>query len=856
MIINRVIFKYFCLGILVTLLTLLQVNKSFSFSLPIVTAVTTEITSPTSLVEAGKQSYQSEQFTEAIALWQQATEIFAKKGDTLNQAIVLSNLALAYQQLGKLQPANEAISQSINLLSKNQKNPPFSLLAPALNIQGNLQLSHGEAETALTTWEKAADMYKKAGDQTGVNRSLLNQTQALRSLGLYPRARKTLEQVSQNLQAQPDNMLKASSLLNLGDTLRVMGNLEKSHEILQQSLVIAQKLNSQPEIAVTLLSLGNTAFSQQQIQAAFNYYQQAISASTSPTIKLQAQLNQLRLYINTKKLVEAKALITQIQPQIENLTPSRTSIYAKVNFAQSLQKIYQNTAQKQLAAKTLATAVQQAQTISDTRAESYALGYLGGMYEQNQQWSEAQKLTEQALNLSQTSNAAEISYLWQWQLGRIFQAIGNSEKAIGAYDAAVKTLAYIRKDLVAGNSNLQFSFQESIEPIYRELVGLLLQPTKIKNTKDISQLNLTKARDLIESLKVAELDNYFREDCLTSQIAKVDQIDPQAAIIYPIILSDRLEMIISVTNQPLRHYTTTIPQAELEKNLLEMRSSLRPNLGNKQRLAIAQKVYNLLIRPTEADLAASDIKTLVFVLDGVMKNLPMAALYDGKQYLVEKYSLAQTPGLQLLSPQPLQQQPLKILVGAISEARQGFSSLPGVSVEIKGITSEIPTQVLFNQTFTSTDIQNLIRATPFPIVHLATHGQFSSNAQDTFILTWDNRLNVKDLGELLQTREQDTNNPIELLVLSACQTAQGDNRAPLGIAGVAVRSGARSTLATLWSVDDESAAEFMVEFYRQLAKSKVTKAEAIRLAQLKLLNQPEYRNPFYWAPFVLLGNWL
>ncbi|MEA5550753.1 CHAT domain-containing protein [Anabaena cylindrica UHCC 0172] len=851
MIINKVIFKYFCLGILVTSLTILQVNKSVSFQLPVVTAVTTETTS---LVEAGKQRYLLEQFTEAIALWQQATEIFAKKGDTLNQAIVLSNLALAYQHLGKLQPANEAISQSINLLSRGGVSPSsqsFSLLAQALNIQGNLQLSQGEAETALITWKKTADMYKKAGDQTGVNRSLLNQTQALRSLGLYPRARKTLEQVTQNLQAQPDTMLKASSLLNLGDTLRVMGNLEKSYEILQQSLAISQKLNSQTDIAVTLLSLGNTAFSQQS-EVATNYYQQAISASTSPTIKLQAQLNQLRLYVNTKKWLEAKALIPEIQPQIENLVPSRTSIYAQVNFAQSLQKI----AQKQLAAKTLATAIQQAQSISDTRAESYALGYLGGMYEQNQQWSEAQKLTEQALILAQTGNAAEISYLWQWQLGRIFQAIGNSEKAIGAYDTAVKTLAYIRKDLVAGNSNLQFSFQESIEPIYRELVSLLLQPTKTKNTKDISQLNLTKARDLMESLKVAELDNYFREDCLTSQITKVDQIDSQAAIIYPIILSDRLEMIISVTNQPLRHYTTTIPQPELEKILLEMRSSLRPNLGNQQRLAIAQKVYNLIIRPIEADLAASDIKTLVFVLDGVMKNLPMAALHDGKQYLVEKYSLAQTPGLQLLSPQPLQQKPLKILVGAISEARQGFSSLPGVGVEIEGIISEIPTQVLFNQTFTSTDIQNLIRATPFPIVHLATHGQFSSNAQDTFILTWDNRLDVKELGELLQTREQDTSNPIELLVLSACQTAQGDNRAPLGIAGVAVRSGARSTLATLWSVDDESAAEFMVEFYRQLAKSKVTKAEAIRLAQLKLLKQPKYSNPFYWAPFVLLGNWL
>jgi CHAT domain-containing protein len=128
--------------------------------------------------------------------------------------------------------------------------------------------------------------------------------------------------------------------------------------------------------------------------------------------------------------------------------------------------------------------------------------------------------------------------------------------------------------------------------------------------------------------------------------------------------------------------------------------------------------------------------------------------------------------------------------------------------------------------------------------------------EDTFVLTWDNRLNVKELGDLLQTRSQDTNTPIELLVLSACQTAKGDKRAPLGLAGVAVRSGARSTIATLWSVNDESAAQFMIEFYHQLAKSKVTKAQAVRLAQLKLLKKPEFENPFYWAPFVLIGNWL
>jgi CHAT domain-containing protein len=138
---------------------------------------------------------------------------------------------------------------------------------------------------------------------------------------------------------------------------------------------------------------------------------------------------------------------------------------------------------------------------------------------------------------------------------------------------------------------------------------------------------------------------------------------------------------------------------------------------------------------------------------------------------------------------------------------------------------------------------------------LATHGQFSSNADNTFILTWDGRINVKQLDQLLRSREGKLS-PIELLVLSACQTATGDKRAALGMAGVAVRSGARSTLASLWSVSDRSTAFLMIKFYRELGKPEITKAEALRRAQVALLHQDDYTSPYYWAPFVLLGNWL
>jgi CHAT domain-containing protein/tetratricopeptide (TPR) repeat protein len=837
--------------------------------------VQSSVPNASQLVQEGLQLYHSGQFAAAVKVWQQAADAFTAQGnnpngmpsDRLNQAMVLSNLSLAYHQLGLLPEANAAITTSLQLLqTKGANTESLKILAQALNTQGKLQLAQGQAQQALATWQKATETYQQVGDKTGVVRSLINQAQALKVLGFYPRVKDTLEQANHILQDQPDSDIKAAGLLSFGDALRLVGDLNQSQQVLQQSLAISQRLQSPPAITAALMSLGNTAYALQQAEEALKYYQQAITTSISPTTTLQAQLNQLRLLIDTKKWPEAEELSSKIQPQLANLPATRTSIYARINFIQSLMKLWSQHSggkipTRKAAAQILAATIGQAKELQDQRAESYALGYLGQIYEEMRQWSEAQQLTNKALLFAQVSNTPDIAYQWQWQLGRLLKAQAGQGKAnsstytnaIAAYKEAINTLNSLRKDLIATNLDLQFSFRESVEPVYRQFVELLLQPP---DGGEVSQENLKLAREVIESLQLAELDNFFREACLTAQSEEIDRVDPNAAVIYPIILPNRLEVILSLPNQPLHHYATAIPQSELNEILNKARRSLRRTALDEERLPLLQKVYDWLVRPAESDLAASGIKTLVFALDGSLKNLPMAALYDGQQYLLEKYSVALTPSLQLLQPQALTRQKIKVLVGGLSEARQNFPPLPGVEAEVKQIESKIPAQVLLNQQFTSTALQNQIKAAPFPVVHLATHGQFSSNAEKTFILAWDTPINVKQLGELLQAREQSDRKPIELLVLSACETAAGDNRAALGLAGVAVRSGARSTLATLWPVDDQSTSSLMVGFYQALAQQQVTKAEALRDAQLALLKQPQFSHPFYWAAFLLIGNWL
>lgn len=824
------------------------------------------------LLSQGRDFFQAGQFYEAVKVWRDAVGGFQRSSDKLSQALALSYLSLAYQQLGQWQAATEAINSSLAILQGREisDNKDRSLiLAQALNTQGHLQLALGNSESALKIWENSAAEYTKIGDLEGAIGSQINQAQALQSLGMYRQARKILEDVELSLQNQSNSLVKATGLLSLGNSLQAIGELEKSRELLQKSLQIAEDLNSKSAMSSAFLSLGNTSRSlakkaeeiaetetaKIELETARKAYQQAVELSNSLGLRTNAQINLFSLLVNQKEFAEAEKLRSQIQ--LQDLPPSRQTVYALINYSQSLihlTKEQGKTGSYQEVAQILARAIQQAKSLKDPKMESYALGNLGELYEQNQQLKEAQNLTKEALVLAQSINAAHVAYRWQWQLGRLFKELGNKQEAIATYTVAVETLKSLRNDLVAinlDNPDVQFSFRDSVEPVYRELVDLL-----ITTETETSQENLSQARSVIESLQLAELDNFFQEACLDAKPIQVDRIDKSAAIIYPIVLKNKLAIIAALPDSPLRLYNTIKPPGKIENILNDLQQDIGRIAANNQQIKqLSQEVYNWIIRPLEGELETKKIQTLVFVCDGILRKIPMAALHDGKQYLIEKYNIAFTPGLQLLPPQPLKREQFIVLAAGLSEARSGFSPLPNVERELEQINSQVATKQLLNQQFTNDNLQQELNLVSFPVVHIATHGQFSSRAEKTFIITWDNQINVKNLDSLLRGREQKVSRPIELLVFSACETARGDDRAALGLAGVALRAGARSTLATLWRVSDDSTATLMARFYKELANSNVTKAEALRRAQLSLLQEEDYKFPYFWAPYVLVGNW-
>ena len=792
----------------------------------------------------------------------------------------------------------------------SQLNKPIQL-----SIQGQKLFEQGKFLLAIEIWQQAEKAYAGVKDRNGVTQSKINIASAQQAIGHYTQACNSvlqafnltnmlcqqLIQTDENYRQQQNLLLKTLvkqldsenkviGLRSLGDILQKLDTPDLSIKVLQIGLKTAQALASPQNESATLISLGN-AFQawgdkarvvqdigselqptpwrclyrpslgqpKEFYQQAAKFYQQAANISVEPTTEVQAQINYLNSLLQSNGLSEAQNLWKSIRTKAEQLPTSRNAVYAQLNLAQSLtclKKPGVNTPTEVDIVQILATAARQAHNFGDRQAESYALGYLGGAYALAEQWSDAQRLTLQALTLAKTIDAAEIIYQWQWQLGYLFKTGGDLTQAISNYTEAVNTLQSLHRQIAAGNRNLQFSFSETVEPVYRQLIDLLLLPNQNDQNK------LKQARNVIESLQIAELENLLRCNFHIASPVPLERLaDPATGIIYPIILDNRIEVILSLYEQPLRHYSVPLVDKHSVADRIEnWRQKLqRFNSIGSDSLEFSQQLYDWLVMPMAPHLEKSHVKTLVFVLNGSLQNIPVAALHDGQQYLIEKYALAVSPSLELLQPQSNQEVLLEVLAAGISQSIPGFNApaLPEVTEELAEIKQLTNSVVLSNQDFTLGSLETEINQRPFSVIHLATHGQFSSDPKQTYIRAWDRKIDVNQLKKLLQTRDTVRPEAIDLLVLSACDTASGDKRAALGLAGVAVRAGARSTLASLWQVGDRSTAEFMTKFYQILSSSapaKITKAQALQSAQLELLHK--YKAPFYWTPYVLVGNWL
>ena len=497
-----------------------------------------------------------------------------------------------------------------------------------------------------------------------------------------------------------------------------------------------------------------------------------------------------------------------------------------------------------------------ARNVGDLRAVSHAEGQLGKLDEDAGRVEPALEHTRRAVFAAQQANATEALYRWQWQGARLLEKSGRREGAEAGYARALASFAAIRQDLIVELRANGQSYRETVGPLYLEYADLLLKKARASADAGDKQKLLVEARDAVESLKAVELEDYFQDECVAALQARqkgIDEVEPRTAILYPVILPTRVEMLVSLAGG-IRQVEIPVSGAELAAEALAMRRFLEKR-STHQYLPHARKLYDWLVRPIEPLLAAAQVDTLVIVPDGPLRAIPLAALNDGAQFLVERYALATAPGLKLIEPRSLQVKSTRMLLNGLTLSVQNFPALPYVASELQAIGEIVPGKELKDRAFVVKSFEQELRSAPYSIVHIASHGQFDSDPKKSFLLAYDGRLDMDELERVMKlSRFRDE--PIELLTLSACRTAAGDERAALGLAGVAVKAGARSALATLWYINDQASSAMVAEFYRRLAEPGTSKARALQQAQKELMQDPRYRHPGFWSPFLLIGNWL
>ena len=722
----------------------------------------------------------------------------------------------------------------------------------------------GDFEQAALSWTEASQLYERSGEIRRQSEALVYLSQANQALGRYKEAGKNLDVALSLAEKAGDRTQVASVLGALGNLYIATGPEDAALKNLTEGLRIAKELNNQDLSATILNNLGNLLTAQKKYPEAIAAYNESAALAKSRNNRVlagKALINAATASMQNKQYKEAKALLDNALDEVRALEPSHDKASGLINIGLAYDDLHSKLPESKdalllLAHETLSEAVKVADGIGDRRTLSYAWGYLGKLYEDERRYDEALQLTRRATFAAQQINAPESLYRWEWQTGRLLTKQGNIDDAIGAYRRAVRSLQSIRPELSASYGAPQTSFRETMGPLYFELVDLLLQRGQALRDPNQVAPYLIEARDTVELFKAAELRDYFRDDCVDTALSKVTKLDVVAkttVIIYPILLPDRTELLIGLPTG-LKQVSVPVGMETITQEVREFRRKLEKRT-TREYLPHAQKLYDWLIRPIEPDLAAFSIDTLIFVPDGALRTIPMAALHDGKQFLIAKYALGITPSMNLTDPRPIKREGMKVLAVGVTEAVQGFPALPNVSAELQELHTLLGSKNLVDREFLTANFEKELKEEQFSIVHVASHGEFGNDVDNTFLLTFDDKVSLDRLNQMIGVfRFRD--DPLELLTLSACDTAAGDDRAALGLAGVAIKAGARSALATLWSINDEAAVDLVIDFYRELKDSSISRAVALQRAQLKLINNPRYEHPGFWSPFLMINNWL
>jgi CHAT domain-containing protein len=661
-----------------------------------------------------------------------------------------------------------------------------------------------------------------------------------------------------------DALAGARAANGLAAALVAAGRPEEAVLPARRALELARESNDARAIAQATVTQGSLEALAGRPAVAIDLFETAAATSRAAgdrAIAARALANGARAAVAAGRPGEAESLLARARAEADRLDPApdRVTVLIAVGTtsgelaaaAPSLATLFDRAA-----IDALREADALARTLRADALSSHAAGEIGAIEARRGAREAALAETLAAALAAQRAQATHLAFRWEWQAARLLRDLGREDAALAAFRRAVDALRATRDDLACEYGARGAALRQATAPLFAETIDLVLREASRPADEPARQALLREARGLAESAKADELRDYFRDECVTAlggRTVSLDDLTPRTAVVYPIVLADRLELLAAVGGR-LYQRTVAVSADELAAEAGAFRRALQRFRGTEH-ATLGARLHARLVAPLEPLLVAHAIDTLVFVPDRFLRGIPLAALSDARGYVVERFAIVTTPGLEVTDARRLDAARSRLLAGGLTRAVQGFAPLPAVAGELAALGRDHGATLLVDEHFTAAAFAATLAADAYRIVHVATHGKIEADARRSFLLTYDGRLSMDDVDRMIGGKKL-SRAPVELLTLSACDTALGDERAALGLAGLAVKAGARSVVATLWPISDEATALLMPEFFGGILRDGLSRAGALQRAQRKLLAEPRFAHPGYWAPFLLIGGWL
>ncbi|MBD2517935.1 tetratricopeptide repeat protein [Nostoc sp. FACHB-973] len=841
------------------------------------------------LYSIGLVYYYQEKFAQAIAFYEQALVIRREIGDRSTEGATLSKIGGIYSSLEQYPKALEYFQQALAIIK--QIGDDRSGESTILNNIGGIYLNLGQYPKALEYFQQALAIRKQIGDRSGEATSLNNIGLIYQSLGQYPKALEYLQQALAIRKQIGDSYEVGNSLNNIGLIYHSLGEYPKTWEYLQQALAIIKQIGDPYEVGTTLNNIGGIYFSLGQYPKALEYFQQALAIrqQNGDRFGVGNSLNNIGgIYLNLGQYPKALEYFQQalaINKQIGD-RPNEGTNLSNIGFLLDKQK------QPELAIVFLKQSVNVTEKIrqdlrvlpkeqqeSYTKTVAFTYRRLADLLLQKDRVLEAQ----QVLDLLKVQELQE--YLQNVRGNQqTQQGVDNllpEQKITDSYNQLLNQAIEIGKELTE-LQKIPYAQQTSTQK--QRLAELTTQQGQIVKMFE----EFTRRADVVayvQQLRQTAKDQNVSLQRLRNIADDLKRLEQNAVLLYPLILEDRLELILATPGSPPIRRTVAVKRQDLNKAIVNFRSALQnPNSDAK---VPAKQLYDWLIKPLENDLQKADAQTIIYAPDGQLRYIPLAALYDGKQWLVERLRVNNITAASLTDFTTKPQAHLKVLAGAFTQGRYEFQlgnqhfNLTGLSFaakEVADLETAIPgTTKLLDKDFSTT--ATIPQMNQNSVVHFATHAAFVPGLpKDSFILFGNgDRVTLRDI----QNTWFLTN--VDLMVLSGCETGLGgtlgNGEEILGFGYLMQNAGARAAVASLWSVNDGGTQALMDVFYAKLKQGNITKAEALRQAQIALINTSKtteskkrgssieiealpsnvgdrLSHPYYWAPFILIGNGL